>query len=183
MNANVRNFVKKKLKQKPKGELHKQDIVPLFVFSGYAFDATGMRFHGELGNPVPGAPEAYPVYLFAIDEIRKAGIWDDIVELSSQKRSQGLQRRSCDAQFKTKDGICWLIVDQCTKGVLLSVIGPMRQDNALASHPNSMSLYITGNITDREAFFISMLKILGLIHPATQPRDIANSQNIASNQP
>jgi hypothetical protein len=183
MNANIRNVVKKKLKQKSKGELHKQDIIPLFVFSGYAFDATGMRFHGELGNPVPGAPEAYPVYLFAIDEIRKAGICDDIVELFSRKRGQGLQRRPCDAQFKTKDGICWLIVDQCTKGVLLSVIGPIRPERALEGHLNSMSLYITGSITDRETFVISMLKILGLIHPATRPHDITNAQNIASNQP
>jgi hypothetical protein len=169
MNANVSKFIKKKVKQKSKGVLHKEDIIPLFVFSGYALDFTGMRFHGELGKPVPGAPEAYPVYLFAIDEIRKAGLWDDIVELSSQKKDRGLQRRSHDAQFKTKDGICWLIVDQCTKGVLLSFIGPLCIDNTLTGRINSMSLYITGNITDRETFVISMLKILGFIHPSTRP--------------
>jgi len=182
MNTNVSKMLKKKVKQKSKGELHKQDIIPLFVFSGYVFDTTGMRFHGELGKPVPGAPESYPVYLFAIDEIKKAGIWDDIVELSSRKKGYGFQRRSCDAQFNTKDGMCWLIVDQCTGGVLLSVIGPIQRYNVLASHLNSMSLYITGRITDRETFVISILKILGLIHPATRPNDTTNAQYIASYQ-
>ena len=176
MNTNVLKVLKKKVKPKSKGELHKEDIVPLFVFSGYTFDVTGMRFYGELGKPVHGAPEAYPVYLFAIDEIRKAGLWDDIVELSSQKKDRGLQRRSHDAQFKTKAGLCWLIVDQCTNGVLLSVVGPIRLESPLAGPLNSMSLYITGNITDHETFFISMLKILGLIHPATRPHDVTSNQ-------